>query len=68
MGAFNQFAVYALTRELSTLETIEWFHRATDGVAVPQILQEMDAILQKVPARPVPAWDTLADNTDVAKE
>ena len=55
--SINQFAVYALTREISELETSDYFRKYYSKKSKDRINSDFDKVLSKVPKGRVPDWD-----------
>ncbi|NKB69674.1 MAG: toxin-antitoxin system HicB family antitoxin [Candidatus Latescibacteria bacterium] len=58
--SMNQFAIYAFTREISELESADFFQSQYQGKKPKEIMADFDAVMGKVPKREVrPAWDQI---------
>lgn len=58
--SMNQFAIYAFTREISELESTSFFQSQYEGKKPKEIMDDFDAIMDKVPKRKTqPAWDQM---------
>ena len=57
--SINQFALYALTKELGELETNRYFSSLLRGKTRREILAEFDEVMSRVADREVPEWDKL---------
>ncbi len=57
--SMNQLAIYALARELNELETTTFFQNQHKQIRREEILASVDAVMAKIPARPVPDWDRI---------
>ena len=58
--SMNQFAIYAFTRGISELEAASFFQEQYAGKTRPQIFQDFDAVMSKVPTRKKrPRWDEI---------
>ena len=56
----NQFATYALTREIGEWATGRVFRGLVKGVEKKSMFKELDEILANVPDREAPEWDRMA--------
>ena len=57
--SINQFALYAFTKELGELETNRYFSAVLKEKNKQEIFAGFDAVMEKVPERPVPEWDKI---------
>lgn len=57
--SINQFAMYALTKEIAELENQSYFDAILGRINRKQLLRAVDEILDAVPERAVPEWDRL---------
>ena len=57
--SMNQLAMYALTREISDLETRAFFQEQYSGKTRQEIFKAFDAVMEKIPERKAPDWDRL---------
>ena len=57
--SINQFALYVLTKELAEFEANEYMRRRIRGKSKEQILQNYDAVMEKIQERDVPSWDAV---------
>ena len=57
--SINQFALYAFTKEISELESASYFNALIQDVDKRRLLKDLDRIIESVPDRDVPDWDTL---------
>lgn len=55
--SINQFALYALTKELGELETTRYFSNLLREKSKREILTRFDDVIGRVPSRTVPQWD-----------
>ena len=55
--SINQFALYALTKEIGELETSRYFTAQLRERTKQEVLERFDAVMSKVPARKVSDWD-----------
>lgn len=58
--SINQFATYALTKEIGEWATGQAFRGFTRGIDKKAIFKKMDQILATVPDREAPEWDHMA--------
>ena len=58
--SINQFATYALTKEIGEWATGQAFRSFTKGIDKKAIFKKMDQILATVPDREAPEWDHMA--------
>ena len=58
--SINQFATYALTKEIGEWTTGQVFRSFTKGIDKKVIFKKMDQILATVPDREAPEWDHMA--------
>lgn len=58
--SINQFATYALTKEIGEWATGQVFRSFTKGIDKKAIFKKMDQILATVPDREAPEWDHMA--------
>lgn len=57
--SMKQLAIYALARELNELATTTFFQNQHKYIRPDAILTSVDAVMAKVPARPLPEWDRI---------
>lgn len=57
--SLNQLTNYMLTVQLTQLETISALEEKLSGKSIFQLKKKAEAILDKIPERKVPAWDSL---------
>ena len=58
--SINQFATYALTKEIGEWATGQSFRSFTKDIDKKAIFKKMDQILATVPDREAPEWDQMA--------
>ena len=58
--SINQFATYALTKEIGEWATGQAFRNFTKGIDKKAIFKKVDQILATVPDREAPEWDHMA--------
>lgn len=56
--SINQFALYSFTKELAELETNQFFRNELKNNK-REILKKFDAIMDSVPERSNPDWDSI---------
>jgi len=59
--SINQFAMYALTKEIGELEAGEFFRNISRNVDKKALFKCFDSILSKVADREVPDWDRVEE-------
>jgi hypothetical protein len=57
--SLNQLTNYMLTVQLTQLETISALETKLSGKSVFPLKENVSSILDKIPGRSVPAWDSL---------
>ncbi len=57
--SLNQLTNYMLTVQLTQLETISALENKLSEKSIFQLKKKAEAILDKIPERKVPAWDSL---------
>jgi uncharacterized protein (DUF1778 family) len=57
--SINQFALYALTKEIGELEANRYFSTLLREKNKREILAAFDQVMSQVPDREVPEWDKL---------
>lgn len=57
--SLNQLAVSLLSRQVTQMESIEFFDKRLAGKTEEQMLNSSDEVLKKIKARSVPSWDEL---------
>ena len=57
--SINQFALYALTKELGELEANRYFSTLLRDKSRSEILAEFDDVMSRVADREVPEWDKI---------
>lgn len=55
--SINQLALYAFTKEVSELETSEYFKRYWKNQKKEDIFKNFDRVMKKVKSSKVPVWD-----------
>lgn len=55
--SINQFALYAFSKEIGSLENAQSFRELTRGINKKELFSRIDELLGKVPNRSVPEWD-----------
>ena len=56
--SMNQFAMYALTKEVGELEARGWFRHYLNGKTRAAIYEDFEEALSAVQDRPGPDWDS----------
>ena len=57
--SINQLALYAFTKEVSELETSDYFLRYWKNQKKEDILKNFDKVMKKVKKSKIPRWDKL---------
>ena len=57
--SINQLALYAFTKEVSELETSDYFLRYWKNQKKEDILKNFDKVMKKVKRSKIPRWDKL---------
>jgi hypothetical protein len=57
--SINQLALYAFTKEVSELETSDYFLRYWKNHKKEDILKNFDKVMKKVKKSKIPRWDKL---------
>ena len=57
--SINQFAIYALTKQIGDLAASHALRNFTRGVDKEALFRKVDEILANVPEREVPEWDKM---------
>ena len=57
--SINQLALYAFTKEIQEIETSEYFSQYRGKIPKSKILENFDAVINKVKSNDVPDWDKL---------
>ena len=55
--SINQFALYAFTKELSELETNDYFQNYLKNKKSDEIISNFDNVMNKVKSKDIPQWD-----------
>jgi hypothetical protein len=57
--SINQLTNYLLTTQLTQLETLASLESKLSKKSIPDLKKKVKNILEKVPDRPVPEWDSV---------
>ncbi|CAN2042146.1 Toxin-antitoxin system, antitoxin component, HicB-like [Candidatus Magnetomoraceae bacterium gMMP-15] len=57
--SLNQLTNYMITVQLTQLETISSLEKKLSGKSISHLKKKVGAILDKIPERKVPEWDSL---------
>ena len=57
--SINQFALYAFSKEIGSLENAQSFRELTRGINKKELFSRIDELLDNVPNRNVPEWDKM---------
>ncbi|QTA80819.1 Putative toxin-antitoxin system, antitoxin component, HicB-like [Desulfonema limicola] len=57
--SLNQLTNYMITVQLTQLETVSALEKKLTGKSVPSLKKKVMSILDKIPERNVPVWDSL---------
>lgn len=57
--SLNQLSNYLLTTQLTQLETLSALETRLSNKSIPDLKEKVRNILEKVPDRPVPEWDSI---------
>ena len=57
--SINQLTNYLLTTQLTQLETLASLESKLSKKSIPDLKKKVKNILEKVPDRPVPEWDSI---------
>jgi hypothetical protein len=57
--SLNRLTNYMITVQLTQLETVSALEKKLTGKSIPELKNKVRAILNKIPGRNVPAWDSL---------
>jgi hypothetical protein len=60
--SLNQFAIYALTREIAQMEALDFFERRLSGKTPEQIREAFWRVIDRVSPNEVREWDTISEN------
>jgi hypothetical protein len=58
--SINQLTNYLLTTQLTQLETLASLESKLSKKSIPDLKKKVKNILEKVPDRPVPEWDSVS--------
>lgn len=63
--SLNQFAIYALTREIAQMDALDYLEKRLAGKTREQIKEAFWRVLDRVPARDVPEWDRIGEGENI---
>ncbi len=58
--SINQLTNYLLTTQLTQLETLSSLESKLSKKSIPDLKKKVKDILEKIPDRPVPQWDSIS--------
>ena len=58
--SINQLTNYLLTTQLTQLETLSSLETKLAKQSIPDLKKKVKNILEKIPDRPVPGWDSIS--------
>jgi hypothetical protein len=58
--SINQLTNYLLTTQLTQLETLSSLESKLSKKSIPDLKKKVKNILEKIPDRPVPEWDSIS--------
>jgi hypothetical protein len=58
--SINQLTNYLLTTQLTQLETLASLESKLSKKSIPDLKKKVKNILEKIPDRPVPEWDSVS--------